>query len=347
MRTEKDIIERLTELGMPGAALLEPAEPIMVAPHPAGEGRAARAPEDPSSAIARGTFVPVASAALEAGGVLLAMLDEWPEVLRFTCFQGSAIVDLRGFPWVAFDTEDPGIACCLASDPKGSLVITTGEAYFVDWPGRVIERVSWPLVLNAPPDLSVGVALEWARDSADDWLHDEIHSRLDGGGTWEIAVTAGMFARLQRLTPARAREIASAQLRGEVDEAAARPWRWVRRLSAMELTALEGLSLAEIDILHRSLADLRRTLAAEDPIWRDDVRELCHRRDDVECVWRLLNEAGAGRRVRMLLASLDIAADALVAGLRGECQLDDERLRRVGAEQPDAWWGRMASRARA
>ena len=332
--------ERLAALGMPGAQVGE-TERISVAPHPAGEGRSMLAVTDPAEAAEAGTFVPVDSPMLESGGVFLAMLDDWPDVLRVMCAQDNVIVDLRGFPWVAFDQDDAGVACCLATAPEPGVVITSRGTYLLDWRDRRIQAVSWPVTTAAVENVTSPVG-EWARESIDGWLSEEIRVRLDHGGTWSAVVATGMFARLERLSEGRAREIVTNQLAGALDDRAARPWRWVRSLSLRQLEAIESLTLAETDILHRFMDDALRAVALDDPNWCEDIREICHRRDDVECAWRLLSEVGTGRRIRSLVAQLDATGDAFFAGLRGKLALEDERLKRVAREQPDAWWARVA-----
>jgi hypothetical protein len=335
-------LDRLAALGLPGAVMGE-LEQIIIASHPAGDGRGVQALTSPPLAAETGTFVPVDSTLLKSGGLFLAMLDDSPDLLRLMCAEDNVIVDIRGFDWVGFDDDDAGVACCLASAPEPGVVMTTRGSYLIDWPARRIRSVTWPLATTVAEKVTSPIR-EWVSECEDTWLRQQILTRLATGGMWAEIVSTGMFARLEQWSKTRVREIVAKQLSGHADPQVARPWRWVRSLPHDQLDAVEGLALAEIDLLQRTMDESLRMVEPGDSDWLEDLREICHRRDDVECVWRLLSEVKAAHRVKSLLTNVDATGDAFVAGISGLVILDDERLTRVAQGQPSAWWARMAVR---
>jgi hypothetical protein len=182
--------------------------------------------------------------------------------------------------------------------------------------------------------------MEWTRHFNDPWLVDLVVARCHAQNSWSRLVAAGMLARLT--TPSSgddARAWVQAFISGKVDEGLAAPRRWIRSLSDRQVRTAEQLSLAEVDALHEAVDAVASDVDQNVAHWADEWRELCHRRDDVECVVVLLDEAGGMTHLREALTSLDREGDLLRLSVPPEIRGGDERMRRVALKNPGCWWG--------
>lgn len=201
----------------------------------------------------------------------------------------------------------------------------------------------------------------WTGPMTDEWLQSTVEQALPGADSWTRTALAGMIARLSAAEPpagARDAGIAPARQGGLFDGATARAL--LRRVSASPATtaprawarALEHAALASIEeharrraiALEHDLDDLLALLPLDDEATRRAWTRLCHRRDDLEGVRLLLNEAGSGRQLDEALREADSAGRSMRISLA--VSTDDERLRRVALGDPGAWWGDSAYEVR-
>lgn len=260
----------------------------------------------------------------------------------------SAARAAAGYPLgpVHFLPDDPGIAVIDTRRLRDFIVYSArGAVHVVATPSTIIVRLWLPsrsaqVVPFVPPLADIEAPLEeWLAALDDYWLKQEVRSKIRVGGTWMVAVGAGMLTSLHE--PADARAASARLLAGQPDTVHAAPRRWARSLEAAERETLVDLALAEIDILHRAIDELQAKLDAAQPRagWRHDWEALCTRRDDLECVRILLHEAGAADRVHDALRQLDRAGWHLRLAVPQPDAGAGERRRRVTARDPEAWWG--------
>ena len=105
----------------------------------------------------------------------------------------------------------------------------------------------------------------------------------------------------------------------------------------------EAHALAEASALVLDVEDAIADVDARVEGWDDTVRELAHRRDDLEGVLLLLDGAGAGTAIRSSLAAVDHEGQVLRLAIEPDILDNDERLRRAGLKDPDAWWAAHAA----
>ena len=72
-------------------------------------------------------------------------------------------------------------------------------------------------------------------------------------------------------------------------------------------------------------------------MWKD----LCSRRDDLECVLLLLDESGHSARLRSALMGLDRDGDLVRLSVPLEPQLASERMWRASRKTPGSWWSAL------
>ena len=178
----------------------------------------------------------------------------------------------------------------------------------------------------APPALEVP-PMERLRSyaDADPWLRVLVDELIGRGSSESTAAAMGTLARLA--TP-RQLEDAGAGAREVVA--------WCRTLSAEQRAALEARALD-------GAAAIRELLDGGDDAPSDEVQAtivtaIAHRRDELESVSLVLEEAGGGQALAEALAALDVAAESKIEELLASVRAD-ERLARVAWCEPDAWWG--------
>jgi hypothetical protein len=183
-----------------------------------------------------------------------------------------------------------------------------------------------PLVPVPPPEP------EWLQATHDAWLRQRIQTCLGVGTSYENAVAAGLALRLERPRPG---------VDWRVTTVTSWPHRWMASLSPEARETLRDLAVARVDGLWVTLEELRHTLDPADADWRADLVDWCRERDDLEGVRVLLNWAGHGSRVSMLLAPFDVEAERFMRSIPVVFSFDDEQLRRASVTSPLAWWVRL------
>lgn len=240
--------------------------------------------------------------------------------------------------------EDPGTAYLDLSRVPAVVVRAGADTVLLRAsPGGLVvnglERSTSVLApLQATPDLAT-----WTGPCRDPWVVEQVGPLVSSDEAWSRVVAAGMLARLQMpASGAQAREWLAAFREGRVDESVAGPRTWARALGAADRAAIEAHALAECAALRLDIEDAADDVHAGAEGWPDLVREVAHRRDDLEGVLVLLDAAGVDGPLRKALARLDREGQLLRLSLPADIDRDDERLRRAGLKDPDAWWSLAA-----
>lgn len=126
--------------------------------------------------------------------------------------------------------------------------------------------------------------------------------------------------------------------RATVDPLLAGPRRWVRSLSRDQSTTMEDLSLAEVEAVHQDIEAISTDVDDDMPGWTEEWRDVCHRRDDLECVLVLLDEIDRAQELRRSLTILDKEGNLLRLSVPANSLSEDERARRAALKNPGAWW---------
>jgi hypothetical protein len=345
----RDVLNRL---GMTGLAVSETDRLSWAA---AGESHARGAV--PAVALAFSTLaasgfvdVPFASVAAPALGRLdAAVSSPGTHVMRLSAPRGHAVHVRVPEGWRAEDVaylpdEDPGtVYVDLSAAPA---VLVRGGADVVvltaDERGVVVTGVSRNVdamaALEQPPVLGA-----WLAACEDVWLAEQVEPLSAAGDPWTAVVAAGMLGRLVAPgSPAQARVWLDAARRGDASESVRGPRRWAAALTGADVSRVEAQVLAEAAGLALDVEDAVADADARAEGWEDTVRELAHRRDDLEGVLLLLDAAGAAAATRAALAAVDREGLVLRLAIGDEALEDDERLRRAGLKDPDAWWAAHA-----
>lgn len=219
-----------------------------------------------------------------------------------------------------------GSATVVLSASSNDLEVTS-----VEKPIRMV-----PLAHLEPP------VMEWVAGGDDSWLLNEVAAKVGAHNSWSRVVAAGMVARLAEPSSA---EEARAWVRGfaagAVDERLAAPRRWARHLNSHETRTVEELALAEVEALLSDVEALANTVDSGNPGWKDTWRDICGRRDDLECVLLLLDELGQSARLRGALVALDREGDLLRLSVPAQTELADERMLRASRKTPGSWWSAL------
>jgi hypothetical protein len=237
---------------------------------------------------------------------------------------GTVYVDLAAVPAVLVRGGTDVVV--LHADQRG--VVVTGVA-------RSVESMA---PLEQPPALGA-----WLAACDDAWLVEQVAPLSTAGDPWTAAVAAGMLGRLTTPgSPTQARAWLDAARRGEVSESIRGPRRWAAALSSSDVARLEAQAVADAAALALDVEEAVTDVDARADGWEDTVRELSHRRDDLEGVLLLLDAAGAADATRAALAAVDREGLVLRLAIGNEALEHDERLRRAGLKDPDAWWAAHA-----
>ena len=312
----------------------------------------------PAAALAFSTLaasgfvdVPFASVSAQALGRLdAAVSSPGTHVMRLSAPRGHAVHVRVPEGWRAEDVayvpdEDPGtVYVDLAAAPA---VLVRGGADAVmlhaDDRGVVVAGVSRSIEAMAP--LEQPPALDaWLAACDDAWLAEQVAPLSEAGDPWTAVVAAGMLGRLATPgSPAQARAWLDAARRGEASASIRGPRRWAAALAGSDVARGESQALAEASALVLDVEDAIADVDARVEGWDDTVRELAHRRDDLEGVLLLLDGAGAGTAIRSSLAAVDHEGLVLRLAIEPDILDNDERLRRAGLKDPDAWWAAHAA----
>ena len=300
-----------------------------------------------ASALNAGAFVQVPSETARAVGVSLFLHQDNPSL---ACAEPASAtpIDIRcrhHETRVSRGDADPELILVDLDEGPVVIVVGNGRRLVVARMGSALQITpASPPSAGAPPlgDLSAPVD-SWAEQTGDAWLQAQVSDRLAANGGWQLAVAAGMTARLAEPASAEdARRIVERTLAGEVVRSLVQARRWAQGLRAEQKKRLEDAALMRADALVGEMHQLDLELALDDPSWVGRLDAACGARDDLQCVRLLLREGGTGDRLAAALRSLDAEGLAFVETLPRDVKLDDERLRRVTLADPDAWWGRLA-----
>jgi hypothetical protein len=286
-------------------------------------------------------FEPARSALAEAQGVTLEAARDVPGVYRLAAGAGVRVDVVRGGdPGVGYErsAHDPGVVTWDGRAAPTFLVIVDGRpvGFRASADGIHVEVAGADVRIDAFEEVRAPLDA-WARTTADAWLGGELMLHRDVGTTWAHATGAGMDARLQRVEEGTATARARRVLAGDVGDELTRARRWARALSAEQARTLEDLAMAEADALEvalHALAGSNVTDSEHALRWLD----ACHRRDDLAGVLVLLGETGGGGRLHAVLEDIDRLGAQVRLDMPAELGASDERLRRVAARQPYAWW---------
>jgi hypothetical protein len=170
----------------------------------------------------------------------------------------------------------------------------------------------------------------------DDEMSEWINKRIARKDPWHVAVATGMYMRLWR--PRNYREFLRKLLASEVIVELAGPERWARSLSGAQLRTIVDLAIAEIGRVEMLFDVVRDEEAYTLGGWMSDLTLLLRRREDLAEIRTLLCYARAQNRLDPALDELDDRMCPYVCTLPRGTRIDDERLRRVAAVDPGAWW---------
>lgn len=204
-----------------------------------------------------------------------------------------------------------------------------------------VSSVEKPIQMVTPAHLEPSV-MEWIAGSNDMWLSNEVAAKVGAHNSWSRVVAAGMVARLAE--PSNAEE-ARAWVRdfaaGKVYDRLSAPLRWARRLDSHEIRTVVELALAEVEALHSEVEAIVSAVDSDAASWKSIWRDICSRRDDVECVLVLLDESGQSARLRSALEVLDREGDLARLSVLAETEIADERMWRASRKSPGSWWGAL------
>jgi hypothetical protein len=238
---------------------------------------------------------------------------------------------------VFLDLDVPGARTVLRDTESGVLIVPAEQSltvYPVTGPSLRVKPLS---EIRAP--LAV-----WCREVRDSWLIGQLEKAAGSEDSWSHCVAAGMYARL--VEPANAAEAerdVERLLSGRAVDRMAEPRRWARTLSAEQRATLEDLALAEIDHLDTLLGHIEDEATPEEEEWREDLLELCRRRDDLEGILLVLAETGAGQRLARACGGFDRRAEIFSASIPARVSFQDEKLRRAWLGSPEAWWASFST----
>lgn len=175
-----------------------------------------------------------------------------------------------------------------------------------------------------------------------DWIQAEATFLESSPSYMDRIAAVGLAVRLWTPTGSNAHVAAQRLLTGTpspTDRAAA----WARTLPQETLEEIERAALCEANGLVEDANTLVRTLLRHPLMFRDAVRQLVRRRDDLESILTVLELGGGGGVLRAALFDTDeeVTEHALVFAAT-EAFDDDLRLCAVAWNEPSAWWGLLA-----
>lgn len=187
------------------------------------------------------------------------------------------------------------------------------------------------------PDVRAWLALcpgePWLRDASEQLASEE----------WDLARTAaaGLLARLWSPASHASPSERSRYLSPDFEGPAWMAMEWFSALPPETRGSVERSALFEVGALQERLQEFEQ-VAMEDPDQAAALgRSWLHRRDDLQSVLFLLRRSETGAVLDEGLGGLDEQA-ARFPSFWALLELeDDERLRAVSWQEPDAWWGQL------
>lgn len=199
-----------------------------------------------------------------------------------------------------------------------------------------------PWTLADPPAVPIPDIHAWlALCPGEPWLREASEQR--SSEEWDLAriAAAGLLARLwspaSHSSPSERFRYLSPDFEGPARMAMA----WCSALPLETRESVERSALFEVGALQERLQELEQ-VAMENPEQASELgRSWLFRRDDLQSVLFLLRRSGMGAVLEEGLGALDEQA----AGFPSFWALleleDDERLRAVSWQEPNAWWGQL------
>lgn len=243
--------------------------------------------------------------------------------------------------------EQPAFVCLVGEAGK---VLVECQTNVLRW-YHVAQRLSPELECIQDWHPSAGVSLDspplatlLGDIETQSWLIEEANAMLASGSVVSIAVGVAMAARLWFPRHSGSDLLAWMQRVAAGDEPRARAVAWFRGLDESARLEIERAALRETESLARRLPALRDDIARNPSAARESARSWLHRRDDLESLLWLSKCAGDGAALGSVLEDLDRRA-AVFHSMWSvlESFADDPRLSNVAWQQPDAWWGLLAT----
>jgi len=211
----------------------------------------------------------------------------------------------------------------------------------IDEFGELID----PLIL--PPTLKecgvVSPLNEWVETLYDEWLENKIRRLIETGEPWDHIVALGMLAKIWKPTsPELTNEILSYTGPEIAHPIFFRVEKWAKSMPSETCQALERLAIAEAGMLSDILEEIIRK-KPESEGWISQAESLIHRRDDLDGVEVILRNAGGGKTLKHVVATLDELGWQWVESLHKWPLPDDEGLTRLSWYYPNLWWVEQAS----
>jgi hypothetical protein len=177
--------------------------------------------------------------------------------------------------------------------------------------------------------------LHWIEDHPDNQLAVWVGQRITPD-TWSHLVCAGMLVRLLEYPDPK--QAVERLLQGLPDPLTVRPYGWAVNWTKSQEDEVQELFLAEIDMIVKGLEELD----PNDPVYEQDLIELCVRRDELEGVGLLLFAIGKAERVSSYKLMLDAHASEQLGWSRENLpQVENKRLYRAYQTMnydEDLWW---------
>jgi hypothetical protein len=227
-----------------------------------------------------------------------------------------------------------------AKQPRLILALPAGFAAFERSAGGLSVQVDAPS-LTVPPLAPLDAPLaDWASRVDDAWSAAQLRCLAAIGSRWSCVIGAGLLGRLfESSSSDEAVRSAKRVVRMDPVEPPVWPRLWARSLTEAQCKTVADLGLAEVDILHQVLDDVLHA-DSEPTEWRSIWTDFCHRRDDLACAVFVLHEARAeSARLGDALRDFDSRGKSSLFSVPPNVVQDDERLRRIRATEPLAWWG--------
>lgn len=170
-----------------------------------------------------------------------------------------------------------------------------------------------------------------------DWLKQAVLRHLESGSPTDVAMAFGLVARLGPTAAS-----VEAVLCAPPPESAGVAW--LRRLDPSVRAHFENRVIDEADLLIADLSHVEAAVSEDSDDARALAREWLHRRDDLESAVFLLERAGDASSGRTALVAVDREAAHRQAVWAMLEPIEDERLKEVWWQEPDAWWSVLSSK---
>jgi len=279
---------------------------------------------------------------LRERGATLAFLTESPNLVRIRTVSGDDALAIKGPAHGVVQYPDDSGTVYWDTSKQSRLVLGLPSGFAVLEPsaGGLSVQVDAPSLVIATLDQLDAPLADWAGRIDDAWSASQLRSLAAIGSRWSCVIGAGLLGRLFESSSA-AEGVRSARRVVHMDPVEPPVWPrlWARSLTETQCKTVADLGLAEVDVLHQVLEDVLsgETEPAE---WRSAWADVCHRRDDLACAVFVLHQAQAeSARLGGALTDLDSRGKSSLFSLPLNVVQDDERMRRIRATDPLAWWG--------